>query len=87
MTNQLDQVKKEITRLEVGIKSSERDLKKSNDKVDSFRAEVTELEARMKELQGERDQLVEQNKTLQSEINGFKVEQFFGFFKSIKIKL
>ena len=45
---QVEKVKKEITRLEVGIKSSERDLKKSKDKCDSYDAEVTEAENKLR---------------------------------------
>ena len=54
---QVDKVKKEITRLGVGIKSSERDLKKSKDKIDSYDAEVTEAENKLREMNIDRGKL------------------------------
>lgn len=73
MSNQLDKVKKEITRLEVGIKSSERDLKKSKDKYEAFDAEVAELENKIREGKTERDDLVKQNETLEAQVAELKV--------------
>ena len=75
MKSKLDKAKKEITRLEVGIKSSERDMKKSKDKFEAYDAEVEELENKMREGQAERDSLVEQNKTLEAKVNELKVKK------------
>lgn len=44
--------------MEVGIKSSERDLKKCKDKCESYEAEVSEAENRMREMNKERESLV-----------------------------
>ncbi len=77
MSNQLDKVKKEITRLEVGIKSSERDLKKSKDKYEAFDAEVAELENKIREGKTERDDLVKQNETLEAQVAELKVNRVF----------
>ena len=74
---QLDKVKKEITRLEVGIKSSERDLKKSKDKVDSYEAEIAELQNKMKELSAERQAVFEANQTIKAELDEFEVCAYF----------
>lgn len=74
---QLDKVKKEITRLEVGIKSSERDLKKSKDKVDSYEAEIAELQNKMKELSAERQAVFEANQTIKTELDEFEVCAYF----------
>lgn len=54
---QLEKVKSEITRLEVGIKSAERDLKKSEDKCKAYEAEVAEAEEKMRQLKEKRDGL------------------------------
>ena len=70
----MDKVKKEITRLEVGIKSSERDLKKSKDKFEAYDAEVAELENKIREGKAERDDLVKQNETLEAKVNELKVK-------------
>jgi septal ring factor EnvC (AmiA/AmiB activator) len=73
VSNQLDRVKKEITRLEVGIKSSERDLKKSKDKFEAYDAEVAELENKIREGKAEREILVKDNETLEAQVNELKV--------------
>jgi structural maintenance of chromosome 4 len=73
VTNQLDKVKHEITRLEVAIKTSERDLNKSKDKLEAYEAEVVELQNKLKELSEAREAISEQNKTLQTEVDEFKV--------------
>ncbi len=59
--------------MEVGIKSSERDLKKSKDKYEAFDAEVAELENKIREGKTERDDLVKQNETLEAQVAELKV--------------
>ena len=51
----VDKFKKEITRLEVEIKSSERNLKKSKDKYEAYDLEVTEAEEKLLKMKDERD--------------------------------
>ena len=90
MSNQLDKVKKEITRLEVGIKSSERDLKKSKDKFEAFDAEVAELENKIREGKTERDDLVKQNETLEAQVAELKVNWvvfFINYYCTIFVKM
>jgi chromosome segregation ATPase len=77
VSGQLDKVKKELTRLEVGIKSSERDLKKSKDKFETYDAEIQELQTKIKEGNAEREGLVEQNKMLQGQVDELKVKLNF----------
>jgi len=84
ISDKLDKVKKEITRLEVGIKSSERDLKKSKDKVDNYESEITELQNKMKELSTERQAVLEANQMLKTEVEEFEVCIFLVYVFRIK---
>lgn len=59
--------------MEVGIKSSERDLKKSKDKVDNYESDITELQNKMKELSTERQAVLEANQMLKTEVDEFEV--------------
>ena len=62
--SQIDKFKKEVTRLEVEIKSSERNLKKAKDKVDAFENEVKEAENKLREMNEERSKLEDTGKEL-----------------------
>ena len=72
---QLDKVKKEITRLEVGIKSAERDLKKANDKFESYENEVKETENNMREKTKTRQEVEAQCKEVIDELKGLKEKE------------
>ena len=66
-------MRQEITRLQVGIKSSVRDLKKSKDKLESYQAEILELENKMKDLIAEYQPLTEAKLRLRSDLTKFEV--------------
>ena len=85
----LEKIKAEITRLEVEIKSSDRNLKKCTDKIEAFQTEVTEMETnmrawneRVKHIQDVAGQKIiskniekqEESEELQVEINKIKKE-------------
>ena len=53
--DKLDKIRKETTRLNVEIATSERDLKKARDKCEAFEAEVKETEDKMREMKTERE--------------------------------
>jgi len=53
----LDKIKKEITRLEVETRNSERDMKKSTDKITSLEEEKTEFEDSMKKIVARREEI------------------------------
>ena len=72
-SGQLDQVRQQITRLQVGIKSSVRDLKKSEDKLESYQAEILELQKKMQDLIAEYQPLTEAKLRLQSDLNKLEV--------------
>eukprot|EP00096_Caligus_rogercresseyi_P007006 TRINITY_DN2421_c0_g1_i1.p1 TRINITY_DN2421_c0_g1~~TRINITY_DN2421_c0_g1_i1.p1 ORF type:complete len:1275 (-),score=567.41 TRINITY_DN2421_c0_g1_i1:128-3952(-) len=59
-----EKMKKEITRLEVGIKSSDRDIEKSKDKFTNYDAEVSECETRMREMKASREALEKDGREL-----------------------
>eukprot|EP00095_Tigriopus_kingsejongensis_P001146 snap_masked-scaffold628_size122696-processed-gene-0.5 protein:Tk01146 transcript:snap_masked-scaffold628_size122696-processed-gene-0.5-mRNA-1 annotation:"structural maintenance of chromosomes protein 4" len=69
---QLDKVKSEITRLEVGIKTSDRDLKKSKDRYDGYDIEVAESEDRLRTMKSQRDELEEVSKSVLNQMNELK---------------
>ena len=72
---QLDKVKKEITRLEVGIASAERDLKKATDKCEGYENEVKETENKMREQTEKRKEVEAQCKEVIDELKGLKEKE------------
>ena len=85
----LENIKSEITRLEVEIKSSERNLKKCTDKIEAFGAEVAEMETNMRtwnervkhiqevagaEVIAKNNEKQEESEKVQLEINKIKKE-------------
>ncbi|XP_040571134.1 structural maintenance of chromosomes protein 4 [Lepeophtheirus salmonis] len=70
-----EKLKKEITRLEVGIKSSDRDIEKSKDKFTSLDTEVTECEEKMRNMKTQRESLEEVGKELLEVAEKLKVER------------
>lgn len=71
---QLDKVKSEITRLEVGIKSSERDLKKCKDRFDGYDVEVSESEDRLRAMKAQREELEQTGQAVIKEMTGLNEE-------------
>ena len=73
--SQLDKVKKEITRLEVEIKTSERNLKKAQDKCEAYESEVTEAENKMREMKAQREALVEDGEKIKNKLQELEQRQ------------
>jgi chromosome segregation ATPase len=57
VSSKLDKVKGEITRLQVGIRNSDRDLAKSKDNLEALSLEIKGLEKEMTEANQTREQI------------------------------
>ena len=76
------------TQENIGVEHSLKkiEFEKNNFGVEDIKAEVEELENKMREGQAERDSLVEQNKTLEAKVNELKVKKInINIVKSVSL--
>merc|ERR1712008_447595 len=71
---EVEKVKKEITRLEVECKTSERNLKKSKDKWEAYDSEVSEAETKLREMNKERETLENEGEKIVESVKNFEKE-------------
>ncbi|XP_064456079.1 structural maintenance of chromosomes protein 4-like isoform X2 [Ornithodoros turicata] len=82
ITNQLDATSMQITRATTGIKTAERNLKKSAEKVTSLETETVELKEKLEAAKREYEQMADIGKGYQAELDALNQE-----LKALKQKL